>query len=43
MKIISNKKWEELNKNIEELNKKYLNAVADYELEKCNVEELKNK
>lgn len=34
MKIISNKKWEELNK-------KYLNAVADYELEKCNVEELK--
>ena len=41
MKIISNKKWEELNENIEELNKKYLNAVADYELEKCNVEELK--
>ena len=34
MKIISNKTWEELNK-------KYLNAVADYELEKCNVEELK--
>lgn len=25
----------------EELNKKYLNAVADYEQEKCNVEELK--
>lgn len=34
MKIISNKKWEELNK-------KYLNAVADYELEKSNVEEFK--
>ena len=34
MKIISNKTWEELNK-------KYLNAVADYELKKCNVEELK--
>ena len=41
MKIISNKKWEELNENIEELNKKHLNAVADYELEKFNVEELK--
>lgn len=34
MKIISNKTWDELNK-------KYISAVADYELEKCNVEELK--
>lgn len=51
MKIISNKTWKEylavqkLNekyeKKIEELNKKYLNAVSDYELEKFNVEELK--